>query len=173
MATPTAGPTGTGSQGHPHPRRWSRWPASPWAPTWPWCRSPPDENMGDAVRLLYLHVPVVTMAYVGLRPDHRGQRHVPVEEVGLVGRHRRRLRPSSALVFTALTLVIGMIWGRPTWGVFWVWDARLTSTAMLALLLLGYLAVRRLPGRPADAGPGARPSSACCCCPTSSSSTGR
>jgi heme exporter protein C len=38
-----------------------------------------------------------------------------------------------------------MLWGRPTWGVFWVWDARLTSSAMLFLLLLGYLAVRRLP----------------------------
>ena len=37
-----------------------------------------------------------------------------------------------------------MLWGRPTWGVFWVWDARLTSEALLMLLLLGYLAVRRL-----------------------------
>jgi heme exporter protein C len=53
-----------------------------------------------------------------------------------------------ALVFTALTLVIGMIWGKPTWGVFWVWDPRLTSTAMLGLLLVGYAAVRRLPSEP-------------------------
>ncbi len=51
-----------------------------------------------------------------------------------------------ALVFTCLTLITGAIWGRPTWGTFWVWDPRLTATAMLALLLLGYLAVRRLPG---------------------------
>jgi heme exporter protein C len=48
-------------------------------------------------------------------------------------------------VFTGITLVTGMLWGRPTWGVYWVWDARLTSTAMLFLLLLGYLAVRRIP----------------------------
>jgi heme exporter protein C len=41
-----------------------------------------------------------------------------------------------------------MLWGRPTWGVFWVWDARLTSTALLLLLFLGYLAVRRLPADP-------------------------
>ena len=53
------------------------------------------------------------------------------------------------MVTTALTLVIGMAWARPTWGVWWVWDARLTSTAMLLLLLLGYLAVRRLPAESA------------------------
>jgi heme exporter protein C len=46
-------------------------------------------------------------------------------------------------VFMGLTLVVGMIWGRPTWGVYWVWDARLTSTLVLFLLLLGYQAVRR------------------------------
>ncbi|MDZ7732300.1 MAG: cytochrome c biogenesis protein CcsA [Acidimicrobiia bacterium] len=52
------------------------------------------------------------------------------------------------VVFTSLALVTGMLWGRPTWGVFWVWDARLTSTALLLLLFLGYLAVRRLPADP-------------------------
>ena len=51
-------------------------------------------------------------------------------------------------VFTALTLVTGSIWGRPTWGVWWAWDARLTSTALLLVLQLGYLAVRRVPGDP-------------------------
>jgi heme exporter protein C len=49
-------------------------------------------------------------------------------------------------VFTALTLVTGSIWGRPTWGVWWVWDARLTLTALMLALLLGYLALRRVPG---------------------------
>ena len=51
-------------------------------------------------------------------------------------------------VFTALTLVTGSIWGRPTWGVWWAWDARLTSTALLLVLQLGYLALRRVPGDP-------------------------
>ncbi len=46
-------------------------------------------------------------------------------------------------VFIALTLITGSIWGRPTWGVWWVWDARLTSTAVLGVLMLGYLALRR------------------------------
>jgi heme exporter protein C len=48
----------------------------------------------------------------------------------------------------AATLVVGSIYGRPTWGVYWTWDARLTATAMLMLLLLGYLAVRRIPASP-------------------------
>jgi heme exporter protein C len=52
------------------------------------------------------------------------------------------------VVFTALTLVTGSIWGRPTWGVWWTWDARLTSTALLLVLFLGYLALRRLPADP-------------------------
>ena len=50
-----------------------------------------------------------------------------------------------ATVFTALMLVTGSIWGRPTWGVYWVWDARLTLSALLLALLLGYLAIRRVP----------------------------
>jgi heme exporter protein C len=57
-----------------------------------------------------------------------------------------RLAAASAeigVVLTALTLVTGSIWGRPTWGVWWTWDARLTSTALLLALFLGYLALRR------------------------------
>jgi heme exporter protein C len=50
-----------------------------------------------------------------------------------------------AVLFTALTLVTGSIWGRPTWGVWWVWDARLTLSALMLTLLLGYLALRRVP----------------------------
>ena len=52
-------------------------------------------------------------------------------------------------VFAALTLVTGSIWGRPVWGVWWTWDARLTSTALLLLLEIGYLALRRVPAEPA------------------------
>ena len=56
-------------------------------------------------------------------------------------------------MFSALTLVTGSLWGRPVWGVWWTWDARLTSTALLLLLELGYLALRRVPGRRARPGP--------------------
>ncbi len=49
------------------------------------------------------------------------------------------------VVFTALTLITGAIWGRATWGVWWTWDARLTLTALIFVLYLGYLALRRVP----------------------------
>ena len=49
------------------------------------------------------------------------------------------------VLFTALTLITGSIWGRPTWGAWWVWDARLTLSALELMLLLGYLALRRVP----------------------------
>lgn len=106
--------------------------------------SPDDATMGATVRLMYVHVPAVTVAYTACA----------VTTVASVVWLKRRtewwdlVAASSAeiaAVFTAVTLVTGMVWGRPTWGVFWVWDARLTSTAMLFLLLLGYLAIRRVP----------------------------
>ncbi|MBV8236714.1 MAG: cytochrome c biogenesis protein CcsA, partial [Acidimicrobiia bacterium] len=50
------------------------------------------------------------------------------------------------VVFNALTLATGMLWGRPSWGGWWTWDARLTSTAVLFVLFLGYLALRRVGG---------------------------
>ena len=49
------------------------------------------------------------------------------------------------VVFTGLTLVLGSLWGRPIWGVWWAWDARLVTTAVLFFLYLGYLALRRVP----------------------------
>lgn len=52
------------------------------------------------------------------------------------------------VLFTALTLITGSIWGRPTWGTWWVWDARLTLSALMLMLLLGYLALRRVPADP-------------------------
>jgi heme exporter protein C len=52
------------------------------------------------------------------------------------------------VVFTALTLATGSIWGRPVWGVWWVWDARLTLSALMLAIYLGYLALRRVPDQP-------------------------
>jgi heme exporter protein C len=109
--------------------------------------SPQDENMGDVVRILYIHVPIVSMAYVGCVITTVASA-VYLWKKSVWWDVTAAASAEIAMVFTALTLVIGMIWGRPTWGVWWVWDARLTSTAMLLLLLLGYLAVRRLPAAP-------------------------
>jgi heme exporter protein C len=63
-----------------------------------------------------------------------------------------RLAGASAeigVLFTGLTLVLGALWGKPVWGVWWAWDARLVTTAVLFFLYLGYLALRRIPGDPA------------------------
>ena len=109
--------------------------------------SPADAVQQDSVRLMYVHVPVSTWMYVG----------VAVCSLGSFMWLRRRTDGWDALaaasaeiaaVLVGLSLVTGMVWGRPTWGVYWVWDARLTSTAVLFVLLLGYLAVRRYPADP-------------------------
>ncbi len=106
--------------------------------------TPRDVVQEDAVRLIYVHVPVVSWMYVG----------VFLCSLGSAMWLRKRtdgwdtLAAASAevaAVFVGIGLVTGMVWGRPTWGVYWVWDARLTSTAMLFVLLFGYLAVRRYP----------------------------
>jgi len=110
--------------------------------------SPQDQTMGDVVRIIYIHVPIVTMAYVGCGLTTLGS-VMYLWRKSVWWDITAAASAEIAMVFTALTLVIGMIWGRPTWGVWWVWDARLTSTAMLLLLLLGYLAVRRLPAEAA------------------------
>lgn len=106
--------------------------------------SPADVLQRDSVRLMYVHVPVSTWMYVG----------VGLCTLGSVMWLRKRsdgwdaLAASAAEIATllvGLSLVTGMVWGRPTWGVYWVWDARLTSTAILFVLLLGYQALRRYP----------------------------
>lgn len=109
--------------------------------------SPADVNQKDAVRLLYLHAPTAWVAlYVSFGVT------TLASVLYLWPRTRSRfwdlMAGASAeigVLFLALTLLIGSIWGRTTWGVWWTWDARLTTTAVLFVLYLGYLAVRRVP----------------------------
>lgn len=112
--------------------------------------TPPDRTQHDLVRLVYLHPPI---AWVSLYLAFGIA--VLASLLWLWPRTRSRTWDRLAgsamevgVVFTALTLVTGSIWGRPTWGVWWVWDARLTSTALLLVLQLGYLALRRVPATP-------------------------
>jgi heme exporter protein C len=106
--------------------------------------SPPDVVQGQFVRMLYVHPAVATMCYAGfgvcalasvawlwprLRSPRWDRLAVAGAEVGAV--------------FCGATLLTGSIWGRASWGVWWTWDARLTLTAILFALSLGYLALRR------------------------------
>src|SRR5579863_3824793 len=102
--------------------------------------APPDYQQGDTVRIMYIHVPAATMAMAvyGLM--------ALASLIGLVNRHpladiaAREAAPLGAL-FTALALITGSLWGKPMWGTYWVWDARLTSFLLLLFLYLGYMAL--------------------------------
>jgi heme exporter protein C len=102
--------------------------------------SPIDYQQRDSVRIMYIHVPAAWMA-MGVYTTI-----VIASIVSLVWRHpladvsARAAAPIGAL-FTALCLVTGALWGRPTWGTYWVWDARLTSVLVLLFIYLGYMAL--------------------------------
>ena len=108
---------------------------------------PRTEEQGPYARLVAIHPPLAWAAYLAFGVT-------AVASALYLWRRTRnpfwdRLAGASAevgVVFTALTLATGSIWGRPTWGVWWTWDARLTSTALLLALFAGYLALRRLAG---------------------------
>ncbi|MFW6078665.1 MAG: cytochrome c biogenesis protein CcsA [Gemmatimonadota bacterium] len=127
-----------------------RWPAAfGWAAFAAWIGaaafgllgSPPERGMGHLQKIMYVHLPVVWMAFLayfavfiasGLHLWRGGERSdlfaASAAEVGTV--------------LTGLTLAIGSIWARPTWGIWWTWDPRLTTTAILFLIFVGYLTLR-------------------------------
>jgi heme exporter protein C len=107
--------------------------------------TPPDKVQGNLARLLYVHPAIATVAlYLSFGTATiasalylwRRTRSVVMDRVA-------HCAMEVSLVFIILTLITGSIWGRPAWGVWWAWDARLTSTAILGVLALGYLALRR------------------------------
>ena len=101
---------------------------------------PPDRLMGETVRILFIHVPT---AWLGMG----GWTAIAVSSlVFLVWRHplaaiAARGAAVPGLVFTLICLATGSIWGRPTWGTWWVWDGRLTSMLVLAFLYIAYIAL--------------------------------
>ena len=103
--------------------------------------SPPDRDMGHLQKIMYVHVPAAWSAFICFLV-------VFIESVRYLWttEERHDLIAASAAevgaILTALTLMLGSIWGRPTWGVWWTWDARLTSTAVLLVIFVGYLALR-------------------------------
>ncbi|HEY9009724.1 MAG TPA: heme ABC transporter permease CcmC [Devosia sp.] len=104
--------------------------------------SPADYQMGDTVRLMYVHVPnawLSQMVYGIMAVAALGTlvwRH-PLADVAA-----KAAAPLGA-TFTALALYTGSLWGRPTWGTFWEWDGRMTSTLVMLLIYLGIIALWR------------------------------
>ena len=109
--------------------------------TWLSFAAPGDYQQGDTVRIMFVHVPAASlglMIYAALGV---------CSFLSLVFRHpladaaaRAAALPGAA--YTALALATGSLWGRPMWGTWWVWDARLTSVLVLFLFYLGYMALR-------------------------------
>lgn len=104
--------------------------------------APADRLMGDTVRIIYIHVPA---AWLGMA----GWTSIAIASVmELVWKHplagiAARASAVPGAFFTAICLITGAIWAKPTWGTWWVWDGRLTSMFVLLLLYLGYLALAR------------------------------
>ncbi len=110
--------------------------------------SPEDYQQGMTVRIMYIHVPFAwlsMMCYSIMAVSALGTlvwRH-PLADVSI-----RAAAPLGA-VFTALALATGSLWGKPMWGTWWVWDARLTSVFVLFLMYLGIIALSRAMDDPA------------------------
>lgn len=109
--------------------------------------SAPDRDMGHLQKIMYVHVPSAWMAMLA---------YTAVFCYSILYLWKREakwdlLAASAAevgVVLNALTLALGSIWGRPTWGVWWTWDPRLTTTAILLLVFAGYLALRSFVDEP-------------------------
>ena len=112
--------------------------------------APTDALQHDVQRIFYLHVSSAIAAYGCFAVVLVGGA-IYLRNGSLVADRFARAGALVGLVFTTVTLVMGMLWAKPIWNTFWAWDARLTSTLVLWIIYAGYLLVRRLaePGRQA------------------------
>lgn len=102
---------------------------------------PPDYQQGNSVRIMYIHVPAAILAQSGYVMMAAAAAVYLVWHIKLADMAVKALAPLGASI-TFLALVTGAIWGKPTWGTWWVWDARLTSTLVLFFLYVGVIALR-------------------------------
>ena len=105
--------------------------------------SPPDYLQGDVVRIMYVHVPA---AWIGLASFSCIAIFSLINFIFKIKNFTlitKSIAPIG-LMFTCIAIVTGSIWGRPTWGTFWVWDARITSMLLLALFYVAYIVINKL-----------------------------
>jgi heme exporter protein C len=105
-------------------------------------RAPPDREMGDVQRIMYAHVPAVWMALLAVTLNFGCSLAYLIRNSWWTD----WLAEASAevgVLFGAIGVALGSIWGRPTWGVWWTWDPRLTTAAIMLVSYAGYLALRR------------------------------
>lgn len=97
-----------------------------------------EEHQGAIYRILYVHVPAAAAAFIiSLALLIQGIMSLKQPQSNWI--FTGKALAEVGLLFTSLTLITGSLWGRPTWGVWWSWDARMTTTLLLALLYMGYL----------------------------------
>jgi heme exporter protein C len=105
--------------------------------------SPPDYLQGDSVRIMYVHVP---SAWIGLA-SFTCIALLSIANFIFKTKNLIIITKSIApigLMFTCLAIITGSLWGQPTWGTWWAWDARLTSMVILALFYIGYIVSHKL-----------------------------
>ena len=112
--------------------------------------SPAEQYQGDSARIMYVHVPAAWMAMASYSFI------AMMSLIAFVWRHNladiaARAAAAPGAVFTALALFTGAVWGKPTWGAWWVWDARLTSMLLLLFIYCGYMAIWQAVSEPARA----------------------
>lgn len=103
--------------------------------------APPDYQQGETVKILYIHVPSAWLAMMGYGIAAMSSFGLLVFRHPLADVSAKAVVPIGA-AFTFLALVTGSLWGKPMWGTYWVWDARLTSVLILFFLYLGLMALR-------------------------------
>lgn len=111
--------------------------------------APPDRVQGNLQRLMYVHVPAAWTAYLsfavtlGASAAWLWRRTIVFDRIAAAS-------AEAGVFFTGLAIVLGSIWGKPTWGVWWTWDPRVVTTAVMFFIYLGYLALRRATLDPAS-----------------------
>ena len=108
---------------------------------WIFLIMPLETSQGFPQKIMYLHVPTFIVTYLAFfvvfafSIAYLWKRDLMFDQIAKVS-------AEIGLIFCALLLVTGAIWGRPTWGTYWVWDARLTTTLLLFLIFMGYFLLR-------------------------------